>query len=69
MEGARHVAVDESGGALDRTVYMAFSRQVHHQIGIGLAHRFGSGGGISEIHPQQGVALSRLVLEERGGSL
>ena len=47
-------------GALDRAVHVALGRQVHHQFGVRLAHRFCSGGGIGEIHAQQGVALGRL---------
>ena len=43
---------------------MVLSRQVRHKVRhkvrIGLAHRVRRGLGIAEIHPQQGVALSRL---------
>jgi hypothetical protein len=39
LKGAVHVAVDESGGPLDRAVHMAFGRQVHHQVGVGLPPR------------------------------
>ena len=39
---------------------MTLRRHEHHQVGVRLAHRFGGGGGIGEIHPQQDVALGRL---------
>ena len=70
MKGAAHVAVDVDevrracravgARALDRAVHMALGRQVHYQVGVGLAHRRCCGLGVGEVHPQQGVALSRL---------
>ena len=60
LKGAAHIALDKGPRPLDRAVHMALGRQVQHQVGIRLALRFCGGGGIGEIHPQQGVALGRL---------
>ena len=45
---------------------MAFGRQVHHQVRIGLAHRVRRGLGIAEIHQQQGVAALAAGIEGLG---
>ena len=39
---------------------MALGRQVHHQVGVGLAHHRCCGLGVGEVHPQQRVALDHL---------
>ena len=51
VEGAGDVAADEFAGAGDRTVHMAFRRQMHHQVGIGLLNGSLHGLGILEVDP------------------
>jgi hypothetical protein len=48
VEGAGYVAFDESCWALDRAIHVALGRQVHHQVGVRLAHRFCSGGRLGQ---------------------
>ena len=60
VEGAAHVALDERRRPIDRAIDVALGCQVHHQVGIGLAHGCGCGIGVGEVHPQQLVALNRL---------
>jgi len=65
VEGAAHVAGDERTRTLDRAVHVALGRQVHHQVGVGLAHRGGRGLGIGEVHLQQLVAALPIAGEGR----
>ena len=57
--GAVDVALDEHTRAGDGSIHVAFRRQVHHQIGVGLLHRSLDGGGIGQIHLLKPVPIDR----------
>lgn len=57
-EGADHVGLDKSSRAINGTVYMAFCRQVHHDIRAELAELGRHGSGVRDIGLGKRVALA-----------
>ena len=64
--GADDIGVDEFGGTVDRSVDMAFRRQMHDRVGIEARKNLGNGRTIADIGAAEMIARMSLHRSKRG---
>ena len=64
--GADDIGVDEFGRTVDRSVDMAFRRQMHDRVGIETRKNLGNGRTIADIGAAEAIARMTLHRSKRG---